>query len=151
MAAGTLTHRFTVPAPRGHLVAHLGDPANYVTLNPYVTEVSGVHERDGAVEFTAIERIRLLGPVHRNNRLSLVIRSEADHSRTVYDVTSPGGITVRIATEFTETPGGTDVLDTITLDVPWPIRRFALRQARFAQLHRADILARLDRGTSSLA
>jgi formyltetrahydrofolate deformylase len=98
---------------------------------------------------TAVERIRLLGPIHQKNPLHLVVRSEGPVDRVIYDVTTRGGIVVRIVTELNELAnivrdgGGTDVQDTITLTVPRLIRGFALRQARVAQLHRATVLAGL--------
>jgi hypothetical protein len=142
MSVGSLFLRFTVAASPSEIVAYVTDPAHYIGLNPYVTEVTDIRRRDGAVEFRAVERVRLFGPVQRNNPLHLVVRSEAD-TRVVYDVTSPGGIAVRIATELARVDGRTDVQDTITLTVPWPARRFALRQARFAQEYRAGVLGRL--------
>lgn len=150
MSVGTLTHRFSVAARPGEIAAYLTDPANYGELNPFVISVGDVRARDEdeagceVVEFTAVERIRLFGPVHQKNPLRLVVRSEGPVDRVIYDVTTRGGIVVRIVSELAQVVGaGTDVHDTITLTVPRPIRGFALRQARVAQLHRATVLAGL--------
>jgi hypothetical protein len=145
VSVGILTHRYAIAASPSEIAAYLTDPAHYVGLNPFAIEVHDVRERDGAVEFRAVERIRLFGPFHRNNLLHLAIRSEVPDKRVVYDVTSQGGITVHIAVELAQVDGGADVQDTMTLTVPRPIRAFALKQARIGQLHRADVLSRLGR------
>jgi hypothetical protein len=147
VSVGTLTHRYAVAASPSEVAAYLTDPAHYVGLNPFAIKVHDVRERDGAVEFRAVERIRLFGPLHRNNALHLVIRSEVSGERVVYDVKSQGGITVDIVLELAPLDGGTDIQDTMTLTVPRPVRAFALKQARVGQLHRADVLGRLGRST----
>ena len=143
MSVDVLNHRFTVAASPGEIVAYMTDPANYVELNPFVDSVGDVREVDGAVEFTAVERIRLFGPIHQKNLLRLVVRSEGSASRVIYDVTTRAGVVVHIVTELAEAGGGTDVRDTFTLTVPRVARGFALRQARIAQQHKAVVLGRL--------
>jgi hypothetical protein len=146
MSVGILTHRFSVAARPGEIAAYMTDPANYGELNPFVISVGGASEGDEGVEFTAVERIRLFGPIHQRNPLRLVARSEGPVDRVIYDITARGGIVVRIVTELTElgeAGGGTDVRDMITLTVPRVARGFAMRQARFAQHHKAAVLGRL--------
>jgi hypothetical protein len=150
MSVGILTHRFSVGVPPGEIAAYMTDPANYGELNPYVISVGDARGAEGgAVEFTAVERIRLFGPIHQKNPLRLVVRSEGAAERVIYDITTRGGIVVRIVTELAEIDeaaaggAGTDVHDTVTLTVPRLARGFALREARIAQKHKATVLGRL--------
>jgi hypothetical protein len=143
MSVGILAHRFSVAASPGEIAAYMTDPANYGELNPFVVSVGNARNVDGAVEFTAVERIRLLGPIHQRNPLHLVVRSEGSADRVIYDITTRGGVVVHIVTELAEAGGGTDVCDTVTLTVPRLARGFALRQARSAQQHKAAVLGRL--------
>lgn len=140
MSVDTLVSRFTVSSAWNDVAAYLGDPTNYRTLNPFVIEVRNIRPGGATVEFEAVERIRMFGGLHRNNLLRLAVRCEMPDKQVIYDVTSPGGIAVRITTKLVETGSGTDVEDTIMLTVPRLVRRFAVRNARAAQHHKMQVL-----------
>jgi len=142
MSTKSLVKQFTIPATPAWVAAYLRDPVHYVNLNPFVTQVRDVHRLDESATFTAVERIKVLGPVHRNNLLRIEVSSDADKC-VVYDVTAKGGISVRIETELAEFDGGTQIRDSIALTVPALVRKFAVRQARAAQDYRAHALVEL--------
>ena len=142
MPVELLTKQFEVAATPCRIAAYLRDPALYVNLNPFVTEVKDIGNGDGSVTFVAVERIKLIGPIRRNNLLCIEIFSGADEQVT-YNVTAKGGISVRVETQLAEVDGGTHVRDSIHLTVPALARKFALKQARFAQDYRAAALIEL--------
>ncbi|MFG1642828.1 SRPBCC family protein [Amycolatopsis sp. NPDC049252] len=137
-----LVKRFTISATPAWVAAYLRNPVHYVNLNPFVTEVRDVHRLDESATFTAVERIKVLGSIRRNNLLRIEVSSDADKC-VAYDVTAKGGISVRIETEIAEVDGGTQIRDSIELTVPVLVRKFAVRQARAAQEFRANALMEL--------
>lgn len=141
MPVELLTKQFEVAATPCGIAAYLRDPARYVNLNPYVTEVRDIRNQDGSVTFVAVERIKLMGPIHRTNLLRIEILSGTDEQVT-YNVTTKG-VSARIETQLAEFEGRTHVRDSIHLTVPALARKFALKQARFAQNHRAAALIEL--------
>jgi hypothetical protein len=135
-----LRHRFTVPAPPEAVIAHLLEPSSYVGLNGLVTEVRDIREERGAVAYTAIERLPLLG-MHFHSELKVRVHSEQEGTRFVMEVGTRGGVQVRIVTDVAPAPEGSIADDTITLTAALPVRVYARRQARAGQLHRARTLA----------
>jgi hypothetical protein len=135
-----LRHRFTVPAPPDVVVSHLMEPESYVGLNGLVVAVQDIREEDGAVAYTAIERLPFLG-FHFHSRLKVRVRSERNASRFIMEVDTRGGVRVRIETDLAPAPEGSLADDTITLTAAAPVRAYARKNARAGQLHRARTLA----------
>jgi hypothetical protein len=136
-----LRHQFTVAVPPAVVVSHLMEPDSYVGLNGLVIAVRDVREEaDGAIAYTAVERLPLLG-FHFHSQLRVRVRSEKAGTRFVMEVGTRGGVTVRIVTSFAPAPEGSLADDTITLTAAAPLRAYARRHARAGQLHRARTLA----------
>ncbi|MFG1606639.1 SRPBCC family protein [Actinoplanes sp. NPDC049265] len=143
MSQLTLVHEFTVAAPPGEVGAHLCDPELYVGLNPYVVAVRDIRESDGVTEFTAVERLRLAGPLRMDNPIAVRLWPEetGEGARVVFDIRSRGGVQVHIVTGLVAAGPGTAVTDTLTVRVPALLRRTVRTTARAGQLSRAAELA----------
>ncbi len=136
-------------APRA-VFEHLRDPQSYVGLSPLVVEARGVREEDGVVHYLAVERFRILGPVHYDNKIAVTLRaSDSDPSRLVVDgdVDSPGGVTLAYSYTITPRGAGAQVVDRIEVSAPPGLRRFVLGQARKVQLARGAVLRQRLGGT----
>ena len=140
MKSDVLQYRFTVPAPPEVVVSHLMEPASYVGLNEYVFAVRDAREENGAITYTAIERLPFLG-LHFHSAIKVRVRSEEGGTRFVMEVASRGGVRVHIATDFAAVPEGALADDTITLTAAAPVRAYARKHARAGQLHKARTLA----------
>jgi len=137
-----IEHAFSLSAPPETVFAHLASPENYVGLSPLVVAVRDIADRGGVTRYKAVERFTLHGRLHYDNVIAVTLLAEAASLTVSGDVASPGW--VRMTYRYVITPGaagGADVTDTLHLQAPPGLRRFAGSRAREVQLARARILA----------
>jgi len=137
---------FRVVAPPALVFAHLTDPHSYIGLSPLVVAVRDVHPTlDGqgreAVAYVAVERFRF-GPVKWDNPIRVTLTGVGPHEQVISAVVSPGGVRLRLVVDLVADGDGTAVTESGELHAPWPLRRFALGQAKAVQRKRAAELAR---------
>jgi carbon monoxide dehydrogenase subunit G len=138
--ADRFSHAFRVAAPPAALYAHLTDPHSYIGLSPLVVEVRDVLREGDVVRYVAVERFRF-GPLRWDNPIRVTMTGTPDR-RVVSAVVSPGGVRLTATVHLVPDGGGTAVTESIELRSPWPLRGFALRQAKSVQRARAAELAR---------
>jgi hypothetical protein len=129
---------FSVAASPQAILAHLGEPANYVGLSPLVVSVDDARTVEDTVHYVAVERFRF-GPVRHDNRIAVTMRIGSD--RIWGEVVSPGRVRMDYGFTLVADGGRTTVTDTLLMRAPFGLRRFAAGQARAVQLARAGILA----------
>jgi hypothetical protein len=145
MASETFEYRYFVAAPAETVYAHLADPASYVGLSPLVVEVSGVeHSTDAeghaVVRYQSVERFRFLGVIRYDNRIRVTMTLTQPQRQIISDVDSPMQVRLRFVFDLQPENGGTQVRETVTAQMPSPLRGFVVSEAQRVQRARAEIL-----------
>ena len=145
MPHATLEHSFTLAAEPAAVLAILAEPANYVGLTPFVTSVRDVSVDGTVIHYTAIERFTFLRVVKIDNPIAVTLSTASSLPPTLTvsgDVVSPGWVRMRYGYAISPDPAGSALVDTLHLRAPFGLLRYARKQARAAQLYRAEELAR---------
>ncbi len=146
MPIDAFEHRFEVDAAPDPVYRHLSDPNSYVGLSPLVVQVRGIRlgqDDDGhnIIEYVAVERVKA-GRLHLDYQVDVLLTL----TRPGVELTSYRALPGRVRTEATVTLepalSGTHVHETIEVQAPAVLHRFAVDQARTIQLKRAEELAR---------
>ncbi|MDG6104310.1 SRPBCC family protein [Dactylosporangium aurantiacum] len=137
MPVDAFAHTFVVAAPPARVYAHLADPRSYVGLSPLVVAVRDVHTDGDRVSYVALERFRFW-----TNPIRVTMTLDPHAPALVSEVVSPGRVRLRAAVTLAPAGTGTEVTEAITVESPWVLRRYVLRQARAVQLRRAAELTR---------
>ncbi|MDX3109084.1 SRPBCC family protein [Nonomuraea angiospora] len=140
MPQTTLRNVFHVPAPPSAVLAHLGEPSNYVGLSPLVVAVRDVRRTPGESRFVSVERFHFFGFVKYDNLIEVTLRAAGDGVEG--EVRSPGGVRLGFRFALAADGEGTEVEDVLTVRATMrPLLWYAARKAREVQLARGDILA----------
>jgi carbon monoxide dehydrogenase subunit G len=134
-------HSFRVAAPPAAVYAHLMDPHSYIGLSPLVVAVRDIRPAGDAVAYVAVERFRL-GPLRWDNPIRVTMTGIGPHEQVRSSVVSPGRVRLISTVDLAADGTGTSVTESIELNSPWLLRRFALGQARSVQRARAAELTR---------
>jgi len=140
-------HSFVVDAQPDAIYRHLSDPNSYVGLTPPVVEVRDIRlgqddDRHNIIEYVAVERFRAGKLLHWDSRSNVLLTLTRPGVELVSSVIGPGGVRLRARVTLDPAPQGTQVRETIEVNSPAPLRRFAVGRARAAQLKRAEELTR---------
>lgn len=145
MASETFEYRYFVDAPVKAVYAHLADPASYVGLSPLVVEVSdAAHSVDAkgraVVRYESVERFMFLGLIRYDNRIKVTMTLTQPERQIVSDVDSPMRVKVRFVFDLQPEGAGTQIHETVTAQMPSPLRGFVISEAKRVQQARAQIL-----------
>ncbi|MFJ1758621.1 SRPBCC family protein [Kitasatospora sp. NPDC088134] len=146
MPSTELSQTYEIGATPETVLSHLAEPENYLGLSPLLVEVRDIRRAADVTHYTAVERFRFLGLLDHDNAIRVTLRTDRtrlpDGATVGGDVTSPGGVRMRYSFALApHTAGTTRVTDTLHLQAPFGLLRFAARQAAAVQTARARILA----------
>jgi hypothetical protein len=145
MPTDRFSHTFRVAAPAVVIYAHLMNPYSYVGLSPPVVavrDVRAVRDAQGhdAIGYVAVERFRV-GPLQWDDLIHVTMTGKPER-QVVSAEARPGGVRLTSTVDLAGDDDGTTVTETIELDSPALLRRFALGRATSAQRRRAAELTR---------
>lgn len=145
MASESFEYRYFVNAPVRNIYEHLSEPGNYVGLSPLVVEVRDVEQGTDAsgslyFRYRSVERFNFLGFIRYDNLLRVTTTLTRPLQQMVSDVDSPFNVRVRFTFDFEPGDGGTWVQETVSAEMPAPLKGFVVSEAKRVQQERARIL-----------
>jgi hypothetical protein len=142
----TLEHRFVVDAAPDAIYRHLSDPNSSVGLSPLVVQVRDIslgQDDDGhnIIEYVAVERVTA-GRLHWNYRVAVLLTLTHPGVALTNYRALPGRVRTEATVTLEPSLSGTHVHETMEVQAPAVLHRFAVDRARSIQLERAEALTR---------
>ncbi len=136
-----VTHRFEkrsiIHAPTEKIFTYLAEPANDARLQPLVIGVEDVNREQNAqgqpvIRYTSIERIMFGSLIPYHNRIHVVRTLDPQNNQVISDVTGQFGVRLRSVYTLKAVKNGTEVRETVDIQVSFLIARFVIQQAKSA-------------------
>ena len=145
MAAATFQHRYFVNVSTPKVYEYLSQPQNYVGLSPLVTEVSDPessqdNQGQRVIHYEAIETFTFLGFMRYPNRIKVDVILTHPDKQMINLVEAALNVRLKFIFDFQPEGSGTWIHESVTAQMPLPLRGFVVAQAKAVQLARGEIL-----------
>lgn len=148
MTTRQITHTCFIDAPASTIYDYLAEPANYRGLQPFVVAVHDItrgtdeHGRQTRGSLS-IERFQFLRFFHFDNPIRVLMTLTKPNEELVNQVKAAFGLQLEFVTTLQPENTGTRLSEVVTIQTPWLMQGYVVKQAVFAQRTRFTALQTL--------
>jgi hypothetical protein len=127
-----------IQSPPSQIFLQLSEPARMIGLQPLLVACEVVNRsvdadsQTAAYEVFYIERFKLLGPLHYDNRIHTFIKTHPSENRVTFSVRSFPRIELTSSYQLTARESGTHVALSVTVESPGILASFVCKIAQAA-------------------